>query len=189
MAANELAGVFLHKMPSSLLLTIRTYDRTYVSVLAKECNCTYPHAIKTLWGMEKLGLLRSEKVGRVKYVELTDHGRVVADSLNDLMLSLGANEAPIKTDAGHINQKINNVIRKVEAIQKDLDTGNDISRDDAIHFNRRLGPYYRELNSIRLLLETQPNSPLRTKVDALGRTLNKVKREIETKRMPQATAT
>jgi len=51
------------------------------------------------------------------------------------------------------------------------------------------GLYYRELNSIRLLLETQPNSPLRTKVDALGRTLNKVKREIETKRMPQATAT
>jgi len=55
--------------------------------------------------MEKLGLLRSEKVGRVKYVELTDHGRVVADSLNDLMLSLGANETPIKTDAGYINQR------------------------------------------------------------------------------------
>ena len=189
MVANELAGVFLHKMPTSLLLTIRTYDRTYVSVLAKECNCTYPHAVKTLWGMEQLGLLRSEKVGRVKYVELTDHGRVVADSLNDLVLSFGVNEAPMKNDAGHINQKINNVIRKVEAIQKDLDAGNDISRDEAIHFNRRLGPYYRELNSIRLLLETQPNSPLRTKVDALGRTLNKVKREIETKRMPQATAT
>jgi DNA-binding MarR family transcriptional regulator len=189
MASNQLAGVFLHKMPTALLLTIRTYDRTYVSVLAKECNCTYPHAVKTLWGMEKLGLLRSEKVGRVKYVELTDHGRVVADSLNDLVLSLGAHDATIKTDAGHINQKINDVIRKVEAIQRDVDTGNDISRDDAIHFNRRLGPYYRELNSIRLLLERQPTSPLRPKVDALGRMLNKVKREIETKRLPQATVT
>jgi DNA-binding MarR family transcriptional regulator len=62
--------------------------------------------------MEKLGLLRSEKVGRVKYVELTDHGRIVADSLNELVLSLGVNEAPMKNDAGHINQKINNVIRK-----------------------------------------------------------------------------
>jgi hypothetical protein len=105
------------------------------------------------------------------------------------VLSLGVNEAPMKNDAGHINQKINNVIRKVEAIQKDLDAGNNISRDEAIHFNRRLGPYYRELNSIRLLLETQPHSPLRTKVDSLGRTLNKVKREIEMKRMPQATTT
>jgi len=189
MAANELAGVFLHKMPTSLLLTIRTYDRTYVSVLAKECNCTYPHAVKTLWGMEKLGLLRSEKVGRVKYVELTDRGRVVADSLNDLVLSLGVNEAPMKNDAGHINQKINNVIRKVEAIQKDLDAENDISRDEAIHFNRRLGPYYRELNSIRLLLETHPNSPLRPKVNMLGRTLSELKREIETKRTLQLTTT
>jgi DNA-binding MarR family transcriptional regulator len=189
MVANELADVFLHKMPTSLLLTIRTYDRTYVSVLAKECNCTYPHAVKTLWGMEKLGLLRSEKVGRVKYVELTDHGRVVADSLNELVLSLGGNKVPTKNDAGHINQKINNVISKVEAIQKDLDAGNDISRDEAIHFNRRLGPYYRELNAIRLLLQTQPNSPLHAKVEALGRTLSKVKREIETKRMPQPTVT
>ena len=189
MVANELADVFLHKMPTSLLLAIRTYDRTYVSVLAKECNCTYPHAVKTLWGMEKLGLLRSEKVGRVKYVELTDHGKVVADSLNELVSSLGVNKAPTKNDAARINQKINNVISKVEAIQKDLRTGNNISRDAAIHFNRRLGPYYRELNAVRLLLETQPNSPFRSKVEALGKTLDKVKSEIDTKRIPPVTVT
>jgi len=189
MVANELFDVFLHKMPTSLLLTIRTYDRTYVSVLAKECNCTYPHAVKTLWGMEKLGLLRSEKVGRVKYVELTDQGRVVADSLNELVRSLGANESPRKNDAGQINQKINNVIRKVEAIQKDLDAATDIGRNEAVRFNRRLGPYYRELNAIWILLETQPNSPLRSKADALERTLSRVKREIDIKRAPQATAT
>ncbi|HYA33615.1 MAG TPA: hypothetical protein VEG65_06460 [Candidatus Bathyarchaeia archaeon] len=181
MVANELTDVFLHKMPTSLLLTIRTYDRTYISVLAKECNCTYPHAVKTLWGMEKLGLLRSEKIGRVKYVELTDHGRAIADSLNELVRSLGGNEAPNKNDAGHINRKINNVIRKVEAIQQDLEAKTGVSKNEAIHFNRRLGPYYRELNAIRLLLESQPNSPLRSKVDALGRSLTKLRQEIDTK--------
>ncbi len=36
MPSNELTDVFLHKMPTSLLLTVRQYDRTYVSVLAKE---------------------------------------------------------------------------------------------------------------------------------------------------------
>jgi DNA-binding MarR family transcriptional regulator len=180
MVTSELADVFLHKMPTSLLLAIRTYDRTYVSVLAKECNCTYPHAVKTLWGMEKLGLVESEKVGRVKYVQLTDHGKVVADSLNALV-HLGVDDVPLRNDVGFINQKTNNVIRKVETIQKELETRDNVSREEGIRFNRRLGPYYRELNTIRILLETQPNSPLRSKVDALARTLQRVKKEIETK--------
>lgn len=189
MVTSELAGVFLHKMPTSLLLTIRTYDRTYVSVLAKECNCTYPHAVKTLWGMEKLGLVQSEKVGRVKYVQLTDHGKVVADSLSALVHSLGVSDAQSRDDVSYINQKINNVIRKVETIQNELETKNNVSREEGIRFNRRLGPYFRELNAIRLLLETQPNSPLRSKVDALTKTLQKVKKEIATKQALQPAVT
>ena len=123
MVGSVLADVFLHKMPTSLMLTIRTYDRTYISVLAKECDCTYPHAVKTLWTMEKLGLVQSEKVGRVKYVRLTDHGKTVADSLNALVHSLDVNDAPRRDDVAYINQKINNVIRKVETIQKELEAG------------------------------------------------------------------
>ncbi|HYB58754.1 MAG TPA: hypothetical protein VEB88_00720 [Candidatus Acidoferrales bacterium] len=188
MVTNELTDVFLHKMPTSLLLTIRTYDRTYVSVLAKECNCTYPHAVKTLWGMEKLGLVQSEKIGRVKYVQLTDQGKLIADSLNDLVRNLGASNVSIKNDVTHINQKINNVIHKVEAIQKEVETSN-FSREDGIRFNRKLGPYYRELNAIRLLLDTQSGSPLRSKVDMLARTLQQVKKDIETKKKRQAAST
>lgn len=188
MVTNELTDVFLHKMPTSLLLTIRTYDRTYVSVLAKECNCTYPHAVKTLWGMEKLGLVQSEKIGRVKYVQLTDQGKLIADSLNDLVRNLGASNVSVKNDVAYINQKINNVIRKVEAIQKEVETGN-FSRADGIRFNRRLGPYYRELNAIRVLLDAQSGSPLRSKVDALARTLQHVKKDIETKKEQQSATT
>jgi DNA-binding MarR family transcriptional regulator len=181
MVGSELADVFLHKMPTSLLLTIRTYDRTYVSVLAKECDCTYPHAVKTLWNMEKLGLVESEKVGRVKYVQLTDHGKIVADSLSALVHSLGINDAQRRDDVAYINQKINNVIRKVETIQKELEARNHVSREEGIRFNRQLGPYYRELKSIHLLLETQPTSPLRTKADALTKTIDKLKKEIVTR--------
>jgi DNA-binding MarR family transcriptional regulator len=189
MVTTELTDVFLYKMPTSLLLTIRTYDRTYVSVLAKECNCTYPHAVKTLWGMEKLGLVQSEKVGRVKYVQLTDHGKVVADSLSALVHSLGVDDTPLRNDVAHINQKINNVIRKVEAIQNELEAKSCLSREEGIRFNRRLGPYHRELNAIRLLLETQPNSPLRSKVDALTKMVHKVKKEIATRHTLQPAAT
>ena len=72
--------------------------------------------------MEKLGLVQSEKVGRVKYVQLTDHGKVIADSLNALVHNLGVDDVPLRNDVGYINQKTNNVIRKVETIQKELET-------------------------------------------------------------------
>ncbi|MGZ4863225.1 MAG: hypothetical protein ACXV5H_05060 [Halobacteriota archaeon] len=189
MVASELVDVFLHKMPTSLLLTIRTYDRTYVSVLAKECNCTYPHAVKTLWNMEKLGLVHSEKVGRVKYIRLTDRGKIVADSLSALLYSLGVDDAPRRDDVAYINQKINNVIRKVETIQNELETRNYVSREEGIRFHRRLGPYYRELNAIRFLLVTQPTSPLRTKVVALTKTIDNLKKEIAIRQTLQPAAT
>ncbi|MGZ4907111.1 MAG: hypothetical protein ACXVIG_01160 [Halobacteriota archaeon] len=181
MASNELTDVFLHKMPTSLLLTVRQYDRTYVSVLAKECNCTYPHAVKTLWEMERLGLLTSQKVGRVKYVQLTDRGKLVADALHELVTNLGVSDTPSRNDLDHVNQKINNVIRKVAAIQKELEAMESVDADEATRFNRRLGPYYRELNAIQLVLSSQPNNPLNAKVATMSRTLDSVKQEIKKK--------
>ncbi len=181
MASNELTDVFLHKMPTSLLLTVRQYQRTYVSVVAKECNCTYPHAVKTLWGMERLGLLTSQKVGRVKYVQLTDRGKHVADALYELVTNLGVSDVPSKSGLDHVNQKITNVITKVAGIQKELGATNSVGADEATRFNRRLGPYYRELNAIQLLLSSQPNSPLHAKVATVARTLNSIKYEIRKK--------
>jgi hypothetical protein len=139
--------------------------------------------------MERLGLVQSEKVGRVKFVQLTDHGKVVADSLSALVHSLGVNDAPLRDDVAYVNQKINNVIRKIETIQNELEAKNYLSREEGIRFNRRLGPYYRELNAIRLLLETQPNSPLRSKVDALTKMVHKLKKEITTRQASHPAAT
>jgi hypothetical protein len=103
--------------------------------------------------------------------------------------SLGVNDAPLRDDVAYVNQKINNVIRKIETIQNELEAKNYLSREEGIRFNRRLGPYYRELNAIRLLLETQPNSPLRSKVDALTKMVHKVKKEIATRQASQPAAT
>jgi polyhydroxyalkanoate synthesis regulator phasin len=139
--------------------------------------------------MERLGLVQSEKVGRVKYIQLTDHGKVVADSLSALVHSLGVNDAPLRDDVAYVNQKINNVIRKIETIQNELEAKNYLSREEGIRFNRRLGPYYRELNAIRLLLETQPTSPLRSKVDALTKMVHKLKKEITTRQASHPAAT
>jgi hypothetical protein len=144
--------------------------------------------VKTLWGMEKLGLIRSEKIGRVKYIQLTDQGKLIADSLNVLVDHLGASNVPVKDDVAHISQKINHVIRKVDSIQKEVETSN-LSREDGIRFNRRLGPYYRELNAIRVLLNTQSGSQLHSKVDVLAKKLQQVKKDVQTKKEQQSATT
>ncbi|MGZ4880659.1 MAG: hypothetical protein ACXV7G_06245, partial [Halobacteriota archaeon] len=79
--------------------------------------------------------------------------------------------------------------RKVETIQNELEAKNYLSREEGIRFNRRLGPYYRELNAISLLLETQPSSPLRFEVDALTKMVHKVKKEIATRQALQPATT
>jgi len=53
----------------------------YGSILAKEVDCTYSHAVKILQTLEKLGLVQFEKKGRVKLIKLTKKGKEVADNI------------------------------------------------------------------------------------------------------------
>ncbi len=56
----------------------------YGSILAKEVDCTYSHAVKILQTLESLGLVLFEKKGRVKLIKLTKKGRDVADSIENI---------------------------------------------------------------------------------------------------------
>ncbi len=56
----------------------------YGSLLAKEVDCTYSHAVKILQVLESLGLVVFEKKGRVKLIKLTKKGREVADSIENI---------------------------------------------------------------------------------------------------------
>ena len=47
----------------------------YGSVLAKEVDCTYSHAVKILQTLEHLGLVSFEKQGRIKILYITDKGK------------------------------------------------------------------------------------------------------------------
>ena len=65
-----------------MLVALRSSTRSrYGSILAKEIDCTYSHAIKILQGMEKFGLIIFEKRGRVKSVKLTKRGQEIADHI------------------------------------------------------------------------------------------------------------
>lgn len=51
----------------------------YGSVLAKEVDCTYSHAVKILQEMEKAKLVDFEKQGRIKVINLTENGNKIAE--------------------------------------------------------------------------------------------------------------
>jgi predicted transcriptional regulator len=56
----------------------------YGSVLAKEVDCTYSHAVKILQTLESLGLVEFEKKGRIKLIKLTKKGKDVADAIDNI---------------------------------------------------------------------------------------------------------
>ena len=56
-------------------------ENRYGSVLAKEVDCTYSHAVKILQQMEQARLVNFEKMGRIKIIKLTESGDKIAESI------------------------------------------------------------------------------------------------------------
>jgi len=77
--------VFFRKKPAFMLIALKRSSRVrYGSVLAKEVDCTYSHAVKILQGLEKMGLVTFEKKGRIKLIKLTKKGIEVADHIEKI---------------------------------------------------------------------------------------------------------
>ena len=62
----------------------RNTKNRYGSILAKEVDCTYSHAVKILQEMEKARLVAFEKHGRIKDIKLTDQGNKVAEHIEKI---------------------------------------------------------------------------------------------------------
>ncbi|MCD6558052.1 MAG: winged helix-turn-helix transcriptional regulator [Candidatus Aenigmarchaeota archaeon] len=82
---TELENLFLRKKPVRLLMSLKMGHGKYVSVLAKETDCTYSHIVKLLNMFKRLGLVEFEKAGRVKFISLTDRGKELADAAEALL--------------------------------------------------------------------------------------------------------
>ncbi len=78
--------IFLRDKPIELLLCLTrgNVKEKYQSMLAKDSKCTYSHTVHLLQRMEKSDLVRFEKKGRLKLVNLTKKGEEVADLFNSL---------------------------------------------------------------------------------------------------------
>ncbi|MFH0936597.1 MAG: winged helix DNA-binding protein [Candidatus Woesearchaeota archaeon] len=79
---KDIFEVFFRRKPAMILVALRKNNKNrYGSVLAKEVDCTYSHAVKILQEMEKAKLVDFEKQGRIKTIKLTDNGDKIAEHI------------------------------------------------------------------------------------------------------------
>ncbi len=77
--------IFFRRKPALMLVSLKKNTRMrYGSILAKEVDCTYSHAVKILQTLEELKLVDFEKRGRIKVIKLTKKGAEVADAIENI---------------------------------------------------------------------------------------------------------
>ena len=83
-------NIFFRRKPALMLVSLKKNTRMrYGSILAKEVDCTYSHAVKILQSLERLGLVVFEKKGRIKLIKLTKKGQEVADNIENIKKVVG----------------------------------------------------------------------------------------------------
>lgn len=74
--------VFFRKKPAMMLIALKNSNKSrYGSLLAKEVDCTYSHAVKILQEMQLAKLVDFQKDGRIKTIKLTESGQKIADHI------------------------------------------------------------------------------------------------------------
>jgi len=82
--------IFFRRKPALMLVALKRIARVrYGSVLAKEVDCTYSHAVKILQSLERLGLVVFEKKGRIKLIKLTKKGGETAENIENIKKLVG----------------------------------------------------------------------------------------------------
>tara|TARA_Y100000310_G_scaffold343630_1_gene452179 strand:+ start:7714 stop:8004 length:291 start_codon:yes stop_codon:yes gene_type:complete len=82
---KEIFEVFFRSKPAMMLVALRNRNKSrYGSILAKEVDCTYSHAVKILQEMETAKLVEFQKNGRIKTIKLTDTGHRVAEHIEKI---------------------------------------------------------------------------------------------------------
>ena len=170
MAEEYAEQLFLQEKPTLALLAISSLEKTYASVITKEINSTFAHTTKILSKMEEYGLVKFTVEGRVKYVELTEHGIKTVDSMKDLIVALGGgleeenripfgrsftkSSAPMQADAVPLSQtiqeKIDDLRSKIERIYILESEGG--ANKETLH--RKLGPFNRDIKIIENMIES-----------------------------------
>ncbi|MBD3389315.1 MAG: winged helix DNA-binding protein [Candidatus Altiarchaeales archaeon] len=85
MSERGIVNLLLHEKPAGIILSLKSKEKKYASVLSKENDCTYTHTLKIIEELREYGLVEFERDGRIKFVTLTELGEDVAHELEGLV--------------------------------------------------------------------------------------------------------
>lgn len=86
-------NIILKQKQTKILLALKdTSQNWYISNLAKASNTTYVHACNFLVTCEALGIVSSERRGKLKLIKLTDRGNKLADLITAINASINLQE-------------------------------------------------------------------------------------------------
>ena len=108
--------LFLRKKPAMALLAIRDLDPAYASAVAKRIDSTVPHTLKIIAEMEGQELVTSKLEGRIRRIELTEHGQAAAAAVSNLIDALGEGSARSRGPLWTRLARLEEVIRKGESL-------------------------------------------------------------------------
>jgi len=86
MTQDPIGQLLLNEKPAKALTTlqnkrINAKNQKCVSDLAKQINSTNAHTVKIVNKLEEYGLVKSQRKGRKKHLDLTEKGEKYAESL------------------------------------------------------------------------------------------------------------
>ncbi|MBU2617973.1 MAG: hypothetical protein KKI07_04795 [Euryarchaeota archaeon] len=147
---ENIENMFLREKPARILLAIAAHDRPYASIISKEADTTYAHTTNVLSEMEHYGLISFNQDGRVKYIELTDLGKNIAEALRGLIGTFeGVEVIPQVEEITELQEKITFLRSRVERVYKEeFANKRSLSVKESTRASRRLGPYRREVRKM-----------------------------------------
>ncbi len=92
--------IFKGKQAKIILLLKNINQNWYISKLAKESNTTYVHTCNFILNCEMIGIVESEKNGKMKRIKLTERGQAIANKIEEIysLMSLNQNTANARQD-------------------------------------------------------------------------------------------
>ncbi len=160
----------LQKVGTGIVIYLESKSKTNLSEMGRDLHLSYSHLYYVIRDLEQRGVVKTEKAGRQKIVELTENGKILAELLRQIREILKGRS--IKPNIRQVSRtknrreisKIEIYGEKVDKILEKYNSTEKISAKDA-----------RALGRLRkLLLRTRPRnkrlSELRKQIlDKIGR--------------------
>lgn len=139
---NRLNSLFFQEKAVKAFLKLLEKTPSYASIVAKEIDCTYAHTFKILNIFQRLGLVKFNREGRIKLVELTQKGKELAE---------------IFKKSFELLEKLKTHREEIRA-RKILKPAKSFSRKDFQRYRSQLKRLYYKVRSKKLSREQVPAS-------------------------------